>query len=145
VSSSLSMRVRVLFLTRRASSKPTSAPNPPQSTSPAATFISKMIKTLGGGGFRLPQVPKRRVKSLPLGTTPRRSRRIAGFGAEQQQHSIPGCSRSKKTHEISWGCIRGRFLYCRGLGQVCRGFLQPPVRNTDQCAGGPPRIPIIAL
>jgi hypothetical protein len=72
-----------------------SASNEAQSTPPAASFINRMTKRLDGVGIRPPQVSKRRVKSLPPGTT-RRSHRIAGFGVEQQQRPIQGSLRSKK-------------------------------------------------
>jgi hypothetical protein len=76
---------------------PTSSPPATQSTPPGVLFVGKMTKHLGGAVIGLPHMPKRRVKTLPPGTTPRRSRRIAGFGVEPQQQPINVRSRSKRT------------------------------------------------
>jgi hypothetical protein len=76
---------------------PTSSPPATQSTPPGVLFVGKMTKRLGGAVIGLPHMPKRRVKTLPPGTTPRCSRRIAGFGVEPQQQPINVRSRSKRT------------------------------------------------
>jgi hypothetical protein len=46
-------------------------------------FISIMSKNVCAGVTRPPLMSKHRVKSMPPGATPRRSRRLAGFAAEQ--------------------------------------------------------------
>jgi hypothetical protein len=76
-----------------------------QSTPPAASFIDKMTKRLDGVGIRPPQASKQHVKSLPTGTTPRRSRRISGLRAEQQHRPIQGSLRSKKILMTSLGVV----------------------------------------
>jgi hypothetical protein len=58
-------------------------------------FISRMSKTVRGVVSWPPLMPKRRVKSLPPGATPWRSRRLAGLTAEQPR-LFAARSRSKK-------------------------------------------------
>jgi hypothetical protein len=58
-------------------------------------FISRMFKTIHSAVSRPPLMPKCRVKSLPPGATPRRSKRLASLTVEQPRPSVAR-SRSKK-------------------------------------------------
>jgi hypothetical protein len=70
---------------RAATPRPSTAEAAPV-TPQGASFIRRMSKRVGGGAPCPPQVQKHRAKTMPPGITPRRSRKLAGIGAEQHQH-----------------------------------------------------------
>jgi hypothetical protein len=55
-------------------------------TPQGVSFISSMSKKVSKGATHPPLVPKHRLKTMPMGITPRHSRRLAGIEAEQHHH-----------------------------------------------------------
>lgn len=95
-----------VYSRRRKSNSAARRPDPPPLSSPAAEqmtpqqrFINRISKAVGTL-LPAPKINKRRAKNPPPGSLPRRSRRLAGLGAEPVQPAVP---RAKKTILCSLG------------------------------------------
>lgn len=84
---------------RRSTTQQAGATPPSTLAAPQRQFISRISKAVGTL-LPVPKIDKRRKKTVPSDSPPRRSRRIAGLGMEPAQAALP---RAKRTVMQSLG------------------------------------------